>query len=323
MTTEVTSTPKVYHLDPLKVFDSLASGVSYTPGNDGITARSGNASALVAARRIDIACEPIPCAGVESSSKINSHSSSCVAPDTADCTQDNQESQETGDIQETEEGQEEQEINEIQTAMEITTFNDSLNATIDRAVESRSFAEETNRVDEDPLFDLARDIRTIESINKIRLAPNLLREVFNRWERRNLSQPDPEYDYTAFLEKLTLVKFGSGQGLVSLMNIARSKPCPKRAETLPKPVKDLARLCRELAHMNGGHFHLACAAAAQVLGVCANTALTYLRSLCAVGLIRLVTPAVKPQWRVQHNAQGIPKEVKEKGRATIYAYIED
>ncbi len=81
--TEVTSTPNGYHLDPLKVFDSLASGVSYTPGNDGITARSGNASALVAAGRIDIACESIPCAGVESSSKINSHSSSCVAPDTA------------------------------------------------------------------------------------------------------------------------------------------------------------------------------------------------------------------------------------------------
>src|SRR5215469_16165175 len=111
------------------------------------------------------------------------------------------------------------------------------------------------------------------------------------------------------------------KGLGTLLARGKKRPVPARAIHLSPLVQDLARLCRELSETNGGVFHLACAAAGNVLGVCPNTALGYIRQLEAVGIIRVFSSATAPTWKDEHSANGTPKRVKIKGKATTYAYI--
>ncbi len=85
----------------------------------------------------------------------------------------------------------------------------------------------------DPLFELARYVRTVEGCYSIRFGPNFLWEVFNRWV-----------------------------GLGSLLAAARRTALPTRAKHLCPLAQDLARLCQALTGKNDGTFYLGCTATA-------------------------------------------------------------
>jgi hypothetical protein len=248
----------------------------------------------------------------------------------SDCTQEIQETQETNtqDTQELHENQDLQETQAIQDTKEIDDIQQLEiiipPKLIDQAIERYSFrAGDIKQQPEcDPLFELARWIKTVESGYNLLCGPNLLRQLVRKWETRNAVHLSSDYDaYGQLLAKLPVVKFGQGQGLAALLRAAKGRPVPARARDLCQGAQDLAKLCRELWKINGGHFHLGCGAAGEVLGVSPNTALAYRRQLEAVRVIIPVQPAIAPTWRRQQTGNGSSKPIKIKGKATTYAYI--
>jgi len=239
-------------------------------------------------------------------------SSSFVVQHASDCTQEIQiqENQETNDIQDT------QEINDIQQLQKIIPLK-----VIEEAIRRHSF-NPAQHGRSNPLFEFARWVKSVESVYNLTCGPSLLRDLVLRWQAHNALHLPPNSDiYGEFLSKLPVVKYGQGEGLGTLLARGKKRPVPTRGIHLSPLVQDLARLCRELSETNGGVFHLGCAAAAYVLGVCPNTALAYLRQLQAVRIIQVVASAVAPAWKAQHSGDGTSKRVKIKGKAATYAYI--
>ncbi len=134
---------------------------------------------------------------------------------------------------------------------------------IDKAIGRYPFGPNYSLKNGDPLFELARYVRTVEGCYSIRFGPNFLWEVFNRWVDRNRDHLEPDHDYhTDFLDKLTQVKFAMGEGLGSLLAAARRTALPTRAKHLCPLAQDLARLCQALTGKNDGTFYLGCTATA-------------------------------------------------------------
>ena len=275
----------------------------------------------------------VTCAGTTSNLKRKSFEalgeqlSSYLPSRRAGCTQDMQERQdkkeieEVNGIEEVQEGQATYEVTtggqEAQEVAEISNLHNGLNNRINKAVASCVIRSGSIPGDNDALFDLARRIKAIG----VRLGPSVLWNIVETWKRANRSNLQPEFDYyTAFLEKLSQVKYATGEGLAAALAAGRKKQVSIRAKGLPDKAQDLAQLCRELGERNKGEFHLGCRPAAQVLGVAPNTALSYLRALSTLGIIKLVAPPVRPRWEV---TPGGLKNVTQKGEATTYAYIAD
>ncbi len=160
------------------------------------------------------------------------------------------------EIQERQTFQDEQEINEINEfdkLSKLSGLDGTFEVIIDKRIQLYSITPVYTLKDHDPLFDLARYLRTVERLYTIRLGPNLLWEVFDRWVNRNRDHLKPGHHYyTDFLEKLTQVNCAIGEGLGSLLTAARKTPIPTRAKHLCPLAHDLARLCRALAEKTGG-----------------------------------------------------------------------
>jgi len=332
----VRSEPGEHDLDPFGVFPPRSSTPEINHASEeeeNITGNGGHTieAVFAVAKKGRIECGLTVDSGTSQPSTFTAQEPSTVTPHTSDCTQETQEKKETleaNDIKDTQESQEmeecddKEEINEVNfLGEELTNLNTHFNFYIRTAIQKRSFREDyCEAKGNDPLFDLARDLKTIEHLGECKFNDRTLWTIFSTWECLNRKHLKPESDFTVFLEKLSLVQFGTGQGLHTLLRKGCQQPIPPGAENLRPLAQDLARLCRELARLSGGEFHLACKAAGDVVGVCPNTALTCLRSLEAVGIIRKVKLGTKPTWNHQFFA-GVLKPVKQKGEATVYAYL--
>lgn len=155
-----------------------------------------------------------------------------------------------------------------------------LNAAIEACI--LPFPNTSNRI----LFQLARRVRAIEKRHHSRLAPVLLRKVFNGWEAGNQTFLRPVNDYYCeFLGKLQAVRQPWGENLKSALESAYLEPPSVRVQTIRDPdAHVLASLCRELQRRAGTEpFYLIGRACAELLGRPHSTVAMWLRAFRTLG----------------------------------------
>ncbi len=296
----VRSEPGEHDLDPFGVFPPRSSTPEINHASEeeeNITGNGGHTieAVFAVAKKGRIECGLTGGSRTSQPSRFTVEEPSTVTPHTFDCTQETQEKKErleAKDVQDTKESQESDDIHEKEEIDEInflggelTTHNRHLNIYISSAIQKRSFREDyCEAKGKEPLFDLARDVKTIEHLGECRFNDRTLWTIFSTWECLNRKHLKPESDFTVFLEKFSLVQFGTGEGLHTLLRRGCQQPIPPGAENLRPAAQDLARLCRELARLSGGEFHLACKAAGDVMVFLPGPPCR--RSLEAVGIIQ-------------------------------------
>ena len=118
----------------------------------------------------------------------------------------------------------------------------------------------------------------------------LLRRIFDQWQEQNRKYltEGPDY-YAEFLAMMSKVRFPQGY-LKHVLEIARTKTTPVRAESLPPLVQLLAKLCRDLQKLaGGGTFFLASRAVAELFDCSHTTAANWLRALVFIDVIEVVS----------------------------------
>jgi hypothetical protein len=156
-----------------------------------------------------------------------------------------------------------------------------------------------------PLFDLAREIRGMESRLQLRFTTKLTAEIVRRWKEVNNAHLLPGHDYHAeLLDKLSFVRKPAGAVLAEALACARHKPPLTQTLGFSEELQLLARLCRELQRRAGNNpFFLDGRWAARLLGVPHTSVASWLRALCGrLGVLQLVSRGVT-------------------GRASEYRYI--
>ena len=212
-------------------------------------------------------------------------------------TQDKQEAQETQNIQEAQDpqaAQERQEIKEIhvlhdrKALMEKDSVDEDAEITIEQAIACSRLPSVDSFMSHG--FLLARRIRGIELRHQFRCSPILLRSIFDRWEEQNRQDlTDGQDYYSEFLAMVSKVRFPQGY-LRHVLEIARAKNTPIRAQSLPPLVQLLAKLCRDLQELaGGGTFFLASRAVAELFNCAHTTAANWLRALALIDIIEVVS----------------------------------
>ena len=158
-----------------------------------------------------------------------------------------------------------------------------------------------------PLFDLAREIRGMESRLQLRFTTKLTAEIVRRWKEVNNAHLLPGRDYHAeLLDKLSFVRKPAGAVLAEALACARHKPPLTQTLGFSEELQLLARLCRELQRRaRNKPFFLDGRWAARLLGVPHTSIASWLRALSGrLGVLQLVSKGVT-------------------GRASEYLYIAD
>jgi len=202
---------------------------------------------------------------------------------TDDCTY------ETDEIEEAEEVEETQETEELEEREELATLEPRLSVAIDEAISECGVS--ANRNVNRPLFMLAHKLRSIEAELIGRFSLDVIAEVVRRWKALNHDYLDDDHDYlTEFLDKLSLVRFPKGRALLQALEVARNVEPPKQIARLSSDVQLLASLCGVLQHQAGKKpFFLDGRSAAKALGRPHETVASWLRALCRLGMIVLVS----------------------------------
>jgi hypothetical protein len=141
-----------------------------------------------------------------------------------------------------------------------------------------------------PLFMLAQEVRSIEAEPNISFSTDVTVDIAKRWQASNQTNLDNEHDYVAeFLGRLDLVRFPKG-GLVRAVKIAGTIPAPKQTIILSSQCQSLAKLCCVLQRQAGNEpFFLDGRSAATVLDIPHSTVVIWLRGLCRLKVIMLVS----------------------------------
>jgi hypothetical protein len=214
---------------------------------------------------------------------------------TDECTYETDETYETyeideiGETEEAEESQEPEELEEKEEKEELATLGPKLSVAIDEAIsECRVSA---NRNINRPLFLLAHKLRSIEEELNVRFSVDVVADIVHRWLEQNSDHLENDHDYLAeFLDKLSLVRFPRGRALLQAVEIARSVKPPTQTRLLSPDVQLLASLCNVLQQRAGNKpFFLDGRSAAKALGIPHETVASWLRALCRLGVIRLIS----------------------------------
>jgi hypothetical protein len=205
---------------------------------------------------------------------------------TDDCTY---ETYETDEIGETEEAEESQEPEELEEKEELATLDPRLWGRIGEAMSECRVS--TNRDINRPLFMLAHEQSSIEEELNVRFSLKVTIEVVQRWREQNHDHLDEDYDYlTEYLDKLSLVRYPRGRALAMAVESARGIVPPKETKRLSADVQLLASLCSVLQRQAGEKpFFLDGRSAAKALGKPHETVASWLRALCQLGVIRLIS----------------------------------
>lgn len=145
--------------------------------------------------------------------------------------------------------------------------------------------------DFDPLFMLANAIRSVEEELGVRFSVDPVAQIAHRWEYQNREYLSPDHDYaTELLDKLSLVRFPKGRTLLRAVELATKRIPPKQTAHLSADVQLLACLCAVLQDQAGNKpFFLDGRSAATALGKPHETVASWLRGLCYIRLIKLVS----------------------------------
>jgi hypothetical protein len=207
----------------------------------------------------------------------------------------------TDEIDEIDEREEREEINELEEAdeseeteglnerEEVATLGPKLSAEIDKAIFDCRVS--GNRDVNRPLFMLAHTVRSIEEELNVRFSVDVIAETLRRWRGQNNDHLDNDHDYlTELLDKLSLVRFPRGRALLRAVEVARKVEPPKSTLRLSSDVQLLASLCGVLQRRAGKQpFYLDGRSAAKAVGRPHETVASWLRALCRLGVIRLIT----------------------------------
>jgi|SRR5882724_9145454 len=210
---------------------------------------------------------------------------------TDDCTYETYETYETDEtyeIEEAEEPEETQETEELEEKEELASLGPRLSVAIDEAISECIAA---NRNINRPLFMLAHKLRSIEKEQNARFSVDVVAEIVHRWQEQNSDHLENDHDYVAeFLDKLSLVRFPRGRALARAVEIARAIVPPEQTKRLSCDFQLLASLCGVLQHQAGKKpFFLDGRSAAKALGRPHETVASWLRALCRLGIIVLVS----------------------------------
>jgi hypothetical protein len=199
------------------------------------------------------------------------------------------ETDEIYEIEEAEEVEETQETEELEEKEELATLGPKLSVAIDGAISECRVS--PNRDINRPLFILANRVRSIEEELNIRFSVDVVAEIVHRWKAQNHDRLDDDRDYlTEFLDKLSLVRYPRGRALAMAVESARGIVPPKKTKRLSADVQFLASLCSVLQRLAGKKpFFLDGRSAAKALGKPHETVASWLRALCRLGVIRLIT----------------------------------
>jgi hypothetical protein len=192
----------------------------------------------------------------------------------------------TYEIEETEETQETEELEEKE---ELARLSPKLSVAIYEAIsECRVSA---NRNINRPLFMLAHKLRSIEEELNARFSVDVVAEIVHRWKEQNSDHLENDHDYLAeFLDKLSLVRFPRGRALAGAVELARNIVPPKQTLRLSSDFQLLATLCGVLQRRVGKKpFFLDGRSAATALAKPHETVASWLRALCRLGVIRLIS----------------------------------
>jgi hypothetical protein len=196
---------------------------------------------------------------------------------------------ETDEIDEAEEAEETQEPEELEEKEELATLGPKLSMAIDDAIsECRVSA---NRNVNRPLFILAHKVRSIEEELNARFSMDVIADILHRWKEQNRDHLEDDHDYLAeFLDKLWLVRFPRGRALAMAVETAKNIVPPEQTLRLSSDFQLLATLCGALQQQRGQKpFFLDGRAAAIALGKPHETVASWLRALCRLGVIRLIS----------------------------------
>jgi hypothetical protein len=204
-------------------------------------------------------------------------------------TQEPDETYETDEIGEAQEAEESQEPEEKEEKEELATLGPKLSMAIDEAISKCRVS--ANRDINRPLFILAHKVRSIEEELKVRFSIDITAEVVHRWQALNHDHLEDDHDYvTEFLDKLSLVRYPKGRALAMAVEIARGLVPAKKTAFLSADVQLLASLCSVLQRWAGKKpFFLDGRSAATALGRPHETIASWLRALCRLGVIRLIS----------------------------------
>jgi hypothetical protein len=207
-------------------------------------------------------------------------------PRTDDCTY---ETDETYEIDEAKEAKESEETEASEEREELARLGPKLFLRIDEAIsECRvSGNRDTNR----PLFILAHKLRSTEEELNVRCSVDVIAQTLRRWQEQNHDHLKEDHDYLAeFLDKLSLVRFPRGRALLQAVEVARKVAPPPQTALFSPDFQLLATLCSVLQHQAGEKpFFLDGRAAAKALGRPHETVASWLRALCRLGVIRLIS----------------------------------
>ena len=213
-------------------------------------------------------------------------------PKTDECTYETDETYEIGETEEAEEAEEAKESEEteaLEETEELATLDPRLSMAIDEALsECRVSA---NRDINRPLFMLALTLRSIEEELSVRFSVDVTAQTLRRWQEQNHDHLEDDHDYLAeFLDKLSLVRFPRGRALLQAVEVARKVAPPPQTALLSPDFQLLATLCSVLQHQAGGKpFFLDGRSAAKALRRPHETVASWLRALCRLGVIRLIS----------------------------------
>lgn len=142
-----------------------------------------------------------------------------------------------------------------------------------------------------PLFMLAHEVRGLEEELEVRFSIDITAEIVRRWSEQNHCYLDSDHDYhTEFLDKLSLVRFPKGRVLLRAVELAKKRLPPKQTRHSRPDVQLLACLCRVLQEQACNKpFFLDGRSAARGLGKPHESVASWLRALCRMRVIKLVS----------------------------------
>jgi hypothetical protein len=241
--------------------------------------------------------------------RLSSDVTSC--PTRADCTDETEEIEDLEELEEIKdlEGFEKAEqigqatdIEPSANRREIDKLSPDLLERIDVAISQYRvlYDRDFNR----PFFLLAHEVRSIEEDLNCRFSIRVYAHTVKRWQALNEDHLDNDHDYLAeFLDKLSLVRLPKGRALAKAVEKAGTIAPPKQTERLSAKVQLVAKVCCVLQRQAGDEpFFLDGRSAAKAFGIPHRTVASWLRALCELDVIVLVS-------------QGRP------GKASRYRYV--